>query len=699
MCCAYNNIITGVVLLVLVCIFVLFFLYYSSTKTQVIITKISSISDIPKIFARDVSDMQARVDISIEIAKKNIEKIVSLEAGQRTFENTVRALDRIMSMSELAITARELSTLKLTSEDKDIREAAQSNLLKITSFILENISHNKSLYKAFKDYIEENAKKETLSDQEQYFIQDVMDDFKRSGLELPDDQLKRINELGKEIAELSLRFGANISNDNRTISVAEAGLEGLEADFIRNLKKTDTGHYILGIDYPTYCHVMQHCNVEQTRKSLYEAYANRAYPANDQIILDMLNKRDKLSQLLGFKNFAEFEIAKTMAKTPTRVVTFLHDLVSKAEKIQLKEFERLTKELPSGVTLTSSGKLKPWDVLYLDSWYEKKYFNLDELLVSEYFPMEKTIDGLIDIYAQFFGIEFVKTPISGLWHKDVQMLSVKDKSDNKILGYLLMDLYPRPNKYTHACQETIIPAVRDGGPALAIIVTNFPPSTKEKPSLLRRNDVSTFFHEFGHALHAILGRTPLGSMSGTSVKLDFAELPSQMFEMWLFDKDILAKVSCHYKTGQSMPSEMIDTIIALKNVSAGRFITRQSFYSLLSLGYHSGPCTNAAAFMRATYDTVPSVVEYYNDNHSYASFGHLTEYGSQYYCYLWSKVLAIDVFYQVKQEGLLNREAGHRLVKDILSYGGSKDPEILIKNYLGREPNSDAFLKDIGFSA
>lgn len=699
MCCTYNSMITGAILLVLVGVFVLFFFYYSSAKAPVIITKISSVSDIPKVFARSVTDIEARVALSIEMAKKEIEKVLAIAPEHRTFENTARAFDRLISTSELAITARELSVLKLISPDKDIRESAQSNLLKITSFMLQHINHNKALYKAFKEYVEGNAKKETLIEQEQYFLQETMDDFRRSGLELPDDQLKRIDELEREIVELCLSFEANISNDMRTISVSLNELDGLDPDFINNLKKSDTGNYILGVNYLTCSHVMKHCAVESTRKLLDKAYSNRAYPANDHVLLDILNKRDQLAQLLGYKNFATFEIAKSMAKTPTHVVDFLQDLFKRAEKIQLDEFNKITKELPPSVELTENGKLKSWDTLYLSTWYEKKNFDLDELKVAEYFPMESTIDGLIDIYAQFFDLQFEKTPISGLWDKDVQMLTVKDKSTNKIIGYLLMDLYPRPNKFSHACQETIIPAYINGGPSLGIIVTNFPPSTKEKPSLLRRDYVSTFFHEFGHALHAILGKSPLGSMADIALKIDFVELPSQMFEMWLFDKEILSKISHHYITGKSMPSEMIDSIIALKNVSAGRFITRQGFYALLSLGYYSGPCTNATAFMKATFDSVPHIVEYDNDSHSYAAFGHLAGYGSRYYSYLWSKVLAADLFYQIKQEGLLNPEAGHRLIKEVLSYGSSKDPEILIKNYLGREPNSDAFLKDIGFSA
>jgi Zn-dependent oligopeptidase len=313
--------------------------------------------------------------------------------------------------------------------------------------------------------------------------------------------------------------------------------------------------------------------------------------------------------------------------------------------------------------------------------------------------MEKTIAELLDIYRQFFSIEFEEVFSNDFWHEDVKVVRVLQ--DNKLIGTLMLDLHPRPNKYSHAAHTTIVPSsyLLDGNriPDVSIVLANFSKPTDTKPSLLKSSEVTTFFHEFGHALHAILGATEIASLSGTSTKTDFVELPSQMLEEWLNDKDVLKKVSGHYITGEQLPDELIDTIIKLKNFTSGLFVTRQTWLASISLAYF-GARTDKDPYtiMKELYAKYIPYGEFIEDNHFYASFGHLTGYAAKYYGYLWSLVFALDLFKTIKQHGLLNPEIGKKYVQEVIGKGGAQDPNELLYNFLGREPNSNAFFEEMG---
>lgn len=657
---------------------------------------IKTLKDIPGLFPKDKQEIEDRVQKSIQEAQKIVDTIIDIPREHRTFENTAKALDELESLSSLAITGNIISALRHVSPDKSIRNACQDSIVKISQFALENITNNKALYNALKDYAQTNASREALSDEERYYIQKTLEDYKRRGLELADKDLQKVRDLENQLTELSLKYETYIATDNRTISVKRSDLEGLDDDFINNLKKDTHGQYILGIDYPTYTAIIKHCTIESTRKALYKAHINRAYPANDSILSQIINKRDELARLLGFDSYAHLNLDTTMVKKPENATEFINKLLEKAALKEAKDYSTLTKELPASVRLESNGKIKPWDLAFLKAWYEKKHYNLDDRIIAEYFPMERTIDGLMNIYAQFFNLSFETKPMAGLWDKHVMVMSVKDREMGTLLGYLLLDLYPRANKYNHACQMSIIPSLLNGGPSFGMIIANFPPSTPIKPSLLKRDDVECFFHEFGHALHSLLSKTKMGSFASLNVKIDFVEVPSQMFEQWMLDKDILRMISHHYKTGQPLPDEVINTIISIKNLASGSYLLTQGFYALLSLGYYGAPCGNLYEFMQKTFKNIPLHIEFDQDNHMYCSFGHLTGYGACYYSYLYSKVLALDIFAQIKAQGLLNQEIGKYFSNTILRPGGSKEPALMVKEFLGREPNQDAFLKDMG---
>jgi len=661
------------------------------------LSNITNKSDIEKLFPKSKDEIENLVKNYIEQAKEKIDAIITVAPDKRTFENTAKALDKISSLDNISILYSSLAALEMLSPEKEIRDAAHTSLLEIQKFWVDQISNNVHLYKAFKAYANDNAKNEDLTDEEQYFISETLKDYQQAGLDLPKDKLKKVKKLNKELGELGLQFESNIAQDKSKVIVTKEDLDGVNEAFINSLEKTKDGKYILGVDYPTYFTVMDNCNVEVTRKKLYLAFNNRAYPANETILKQIIAKRDELAKTLGFTSYAHLDLDDEMAQNPNKAKEFLASLYKKSSKKAKQEFENLCCDLPDTVQLTEDKKIKAWDARYIKNFYKKKNLQIDEQKIAEYFPTEKTISELLAIYEQFLSLKFKVSDIDNLWYKDTKLIETYNSKSNELLGYLIIDLHPRENKYSHACQMTIVPAVKNNGPSVCIVVANFPKSTKEKPSLLKLDDVETFFHELGHALHAILGRTTIGSFSGTSVKTDFVEMPSQMLEEWLSDKEILQKISCHYKTSECLPHEVIANILKLKHFDSGDFLQRQCYLSCLALAYFKdGKNKDPKELYQALTNKMRTNIAYDQNDNMYASFGHLSGYGAKYYSYMWSKVFALDMFAKIKKHGLLNSQIGQEYIDKVIGKGGSKNPNQLLKDFLEREPNDNAFFQNLG---
>lgn len=661
---------------------------------------ISGPQDVLDFMPHSAQEIEARTQEYLADEKKAIDALIAIPTDKRTFANTIQELDRIDSLSNLVTWVHMLCLLEQVSPVAEIRKAAHEAINTAQEFFVDNISKNRNLYLAIKAYADENAAKEELTEVQRYALDELMKDFKRSGLDLPDDRLAHVRELSKKLSKQLMQFDTNISEDKTSINATREELAGLPDDFIEHLEKNEDGSYKLKMDYPTLFAVMDECEVEDTRKRMQKASQNRAYPINDELLKEIKQTRHELAQALGYASYAHLDLDSQMVMHPSRAYDFLLDLLNRAKEKEEQEIAELTRELPESVTQTEEGKWKNWDFAYLKNVYKKREFNLDEQKIAEYFPMQKTIEGLLDIYRQFMTLDFYEVPIKNTWHEDVRALAVTSPDRKIVHGYIFLDLHPRDNKYNHAAHFGMVPAFVGSNdktvPAVSTLVTNFPKPRGDKPALLKRDDVRTFFHEFGHALHAMLGRTPLAGMSGTSVKRDFVELPSQMLEEWLWDSDILKRVSSHYKTGEALPDEMIDAILALKNFDSGSWVRRQGFLALYSLGVFDENNRDLHDYMLELLSTYRPHFELDRDNHLYASFGHLGGYGSKYYGYLWSKVFALDIFDEIKKHGLLDPVVGQRYVGAVLSKGGSKDPNKLLYDFLGREPRSDAFFEDMG---
>lgn len=660
-----------------------------------------TVHDVANLFPSTAPEIRVKADNTIAQAKRGLELLYTIKAELRTFGNTMHALD--LMKERYSITGSSLYVLTQVSPREEVRNAAQEAIKKLDSFAVDHFSVNFQLYKACLEYeksLEDPtfAARESLTAEEKRYVKETMSDFRRFGLQLPVNKREQLKHLQKEISLQEIAYNKAIADANKSFTVQRKGLEGVSESFISSLEKNCNDAFILQVDGPTLDELMRTCAVAQTREQMYKEYMQRGYPENEKTLATIIRLRDERAKILGYQSCAHFEIEQTMAKTPHQVVNFLSSLASKAQAKASREMNELKKDLPKGVVLTKEGKIKPSDLMYLRNQYKKKYLDIDELEISHYFPLSHTLPAILDIYEKFFGLTIKKIEASGLWHEDVELFAVY--KDAIYRGAVLLDLFPRPSKFTHAATAPLVPSILkpDGEiyPGVVLMMANFPPAQKRRPALLKWRDVITFFHELGHVIHSLMGATTLAGFAGTNVKRDFVEMPSQMLESWLYDRDVLTQVSSHYKTKKSLPDDLIQKIQDLKNFDAGDLLSGQLTLAFTSLTYFlAGANKDVAALWKEMCEKYRSHLAYDPDNRFYCGFSQLTSYGSCCYGYLWSKVYALDLFNHIRQHGLLNRAIGERYTAQVLSKGGSINPAILLRTFLGREPNAEAFFRDV----
>lgn len=668
--------------------------------STMMIEKVTTPQAVRDLFPQKPEKLSAKTDIIINDMLKQLATNIAVPAEKRSFANTIRAFDHMSSA--LSSWSSTVHAIEMTSPDADMRTAAHAALTTLQAAAIDHLSLNKQLYEACKEYVTGNyvTEKTTLSAEEQYYIDELMKGFERSGLNLPDDQQKALKELYKELAQLEVQFESNINSDDKTLVVTPGELAGVDEIARQAFAQDEKGNYILRMDYPTSAVIMKYCAVEKTREAYWKLFNTRGYPANEPVLQRVIALRDHIAHMLGYESFAAYDVDDTMAHDLKRINSFLEDLVTRSQSKVDHEIETWKNHLPQEIRLTDKGQFKPWDLEYIKNNYKTKFYDIDEKELSKYFPMEETIKALLSIYERFFDVTFKQLPSHGFWHEDVRLVEVQRK-DGSLIGYLLLDLHPRSHKYTHACQIDIIPTITTHSgeyyPAVALVIANFPKPTATTPSLLLRNDVITFFHEFGHALHSLFGSTEMADFSGTRVKMDFVEMPSQMLEEWMWDADIIKEVSHHYQTGAQLDDEIIKKLQALKNYDIGDFLRRQLAFGLLSLAYYApGDHKDIIGIKKDIFARLRPYLMLVDDEHFEAAFGHLMGYGAKYYGYLWSKVYALDLFDTIKKGGLLNPVIGNLFRGQVIGKGGSREPLELLRDFLGREPKTDAFFADLG---
>lgn len=664
-------------------------------KTQVH-SDINNLDKLANIFPKTVEEIKHRTEVIIELAKQEIATIKSTE--NHTFENSMRALDIITH--KLGIEASLVHTLVNVHPDQAIRETALESQMTLEKTGIDLLM-DPELYDIIQNYYDTSHEVENLSSDSKLLITDYLAACKTSGLHLPDTTLAKVKELKKEISILEQDFIININSDSSYITATAEELEGVNAEFIEQLEK-DGDIYIIPALPTTALPIMQECSIEATRKKMFICRFNRAYPENESLLIELLYKRHELAQLLGFENFASLDLSSTSAKTIENLEAFYEPLTKKFLHKNIQEFEELKKELPESISLQEHGTLNQWDYLYIYNEHIKKHFSIDESKIAEYFPIQTVLNGIFTIYQDFLGLTFKQVQPQWSWHEDVILLEIYQTSSNKLLGYLFLDLYPRAHKYSHACVSPALASYNINGSnctSMATLITNFPKPTADRPSLLPHHDVVTLFHEFGHAMHNILSRTEHPGHAGLSVASDFVETPSQMFEQWMFEPDMMNLVSSHYQTGESLPADIITNLVDVRKSNSGYHMLRQaivgqfSLYSMTNTSLSYDP----AALSKSLFEQYLSTLFKYESKHNwFTSFGHIASdlYASKYYNYLWTEVFAIDLFTEIKKHGFSD-EYKQKVIK-LLSAGGSIEPEELLEEFLERKPNQEAFLEALG---
>lgn len=643
---------------------------------------------------------------AIEKAKKEIEDITN-NPETPSFKNTVEALD--FSGEELDRISSIFFNLNSAETNDEIQKIAQE-VSPLLSEFSNDITLNEKLFKRIKTvYQAQNSL--NLTTEQKTLLDKKYKSFSRNGANLPEDKKQQLRDIDKELSKLKLKFGENVlaeTNKFEMLLTKEeevAGLpEGAKEAAQQLAESKGKKGWLITLHYPSYIPFMTYANNRELRKKLAIASGAKAFHNdaldNQENVLKIVKLRHERANLLGYKTHAHFVLEERMAKTPEKVETFLNELLEKAKPAALKEFtelESFAKEL-DGID-----QLQKWDGAYYAEKLKQKRFDLDDEKLKPYFKLENVIQGVFTISERLYGLHFEEISTIDKYHQDVLTYKVtNDKGD--LVSIFYADFFPRPGKRNGAWMTSYKPQYVKNGensrPHISI-VCNFTKPTKSKPSILTFNEVTTLFHEFGHALHGMLANTTYPSLSGTSVFWDFVELPSQVLENWCYEKEALELFATHYETGEVIPMDLIEKIKASSTFHEGMQTLRQLSFGLLDMSWHGGESPETIKSvkeheLKAFENTklYPDVAE----NCMSTSFSHIFQggYSSGYYSYKWAEVLDADAFEFFKEKGIFNKDVATKFKEHVLSQGGTEDPMILYKRFRGHEPQPDALLKRAG---
>ena len=643
--------------------------------------------------------------IAIENAKTEIDTITENKAIP-TFENTIEALD--YSGEELDRISSIFFNLNSAETNDEIQKIAQE-VSPLLSEFSNDITLNEALFKRVKTVYDSKSNLQLTTEQET-LLDKKYKSFSRNGANLSSDKKEKLRAIDKELSQLKLKFGEHIlaeTNQYEMPLTNEDDLSGLPdgaKEAAKQLAESkDKDGWLITLDYPSYIPFMTYADNRTLREKLSKAFGRKGFQNNDldnqAIVIKIAQLRYERAKLLGYKTHAHFVLEERMAETPEKVKTFLNELLDKAKPAAKDEFKKL-EDFAKG--LDGIDQLQKWDSAYYSEKLKQKLFDLDDEQLKPYFKLENVIDGAFTVAKKLFGLQFEEINTIDKYHEDVLTYKVTDH-EGELVSIFYADFFPRAGKRNGAWMTSYKPQMIKKGvnerPHVSI-VCNFTKPTKSKPSLLTFNEVTTLFHEFGHALHGMLANTTYPSLSGTSVYWDFVELPSQILENWCYEKEALELFARHYETGDVIPMELIDKIKASATFHEGMQTLRQISFGLLDMSWHGIDPSKIE-------DVKSHEVEAFGDTNLYpdvaencmsTSFSHIFQggYSSGYYSYKWAEVLDADAFEYFKEEGIFNKTVADKFKTYVLSQGGTENPMTLYKKFRGQEPKPEALLRRAG---
>jgi thimet oligopeptidase len=641
-------------------------------------------------------DIEEATGEIITDSNKRLQEIISVQKNERTRENTLDLYDDLHNKLEQVHST--IFLMAYVHPEKAIRDKALQSINELNKYV-NQLNMSVELYNALEEYSNtEDAK--NLDDAGKKLLKDTIRDLEHNGLGLPQDQREKVREIQDRISELGVEFESNISSYSDALIVTEEQMDGLPEDY-KEAHRMEDGNYKIDLSYPSYFPFMKYSKSSEARKELAKKFRNIASDKNLSVLNKLLIERKKLAKALGYNSFAEYQLENKMAKSPANVWNFEESLRSRVEQKSKQDYSELLEMKQEYLGDTKAEKVDSWDRGFYSTLLKRKKYDVDDEKIKEYFEVDNVIRGLFDISEKLFNVRFEEVKEPNVWHEEVRKFNVKE--NNTVIGSFYFDLYPRDDKFNHAAVFSLVPgrSTPEGYQLpVAALVTNFPRATSEKPALLPHSDVVTLFHEFGHLMHDILTKAPYSEQAGTNVVRDFVEVPSQLFEHWAWEYESLEKFARHYKDDSPLPEELYKKMIAAKNVGSGIFTLQQILYGMIDMTFHDkydpeNDPRSTTDIVRELQNTI-TPFEFLEGTHFEAGFGHLFGYAAGYYGYLWAKVYADDLFSVFSTNGVLDPNIGMKFKNKVLERGSSVEEKKIATDFLGREVEYDAFLKDIG---
>lgn len=644
---------------------------------------------------QEISALEERAAKELDI---NLNFLAAIPADRRDFTNTVRALED--AYTSYWFVPKNLSLLSYFHQDSAVRDAA-ANLEAIGVDKKLSVFARKDVYKALKEYADTNPQ---LNHEDMRLLSKWLERFERAGMALSEKDAEAYAQLNTERLNKITRYNVNLNNYKDELVVGREELDGLGETYINRLERTKDGKYIVTLKYPDYNPFMSSAKSEKARKALQEKFARRGGKENVKLLEDTVELRRKQAALLGFKRYPDYVLPVRMAKNYETLEAFLKNLQKEVTPLAQDEMKAYLK-LQEETTGQQADEMTAWNLPYWSNQYKKKYYQVDDDKIKEYFPADKVISGMFEVFGNLFGITFTQADLP-VWHPEVVVYQIKDKKTGELISNFYLDLFPRDGKYTHAATWSFVDRFElpDGHmqtPSV-VIAANFTPAGNGTPSLLEHSEVETLFHEFGHVLQMSMATSKYATLTGDNVAWDYIEAHSQLLENWAWQPQVLKKISAHYKTGETLPDGLISSLVKSKNVGVAVAFLRQNFLGQYDLALHTAAkrvdSTKLYAQMMHNISGIPMTKGTYPQ----ASFGHIMSltdpYDVGYYVYAWSLVIAQDIFSRFEDEGLFNAELGAKLRKYIYTPGTVYDENEMVEQFLGRPYNDKAFLKSLGIN-